>query len=410
MDIDIKSVFDRIATDVNVNQGLVDRLSRFETEFTHRNKEHIDFFSGNLLGVEKVRFLPSDYARFFDEVVRTDDTELQRALHALPSINTDWVVSSDVFNITSMWLIHVIHVIGQDKKLSKESRHRGMLAAALIFNYKVLTSKLAHDFKFPADRETAIAVYAALNKKYSLKKHGSWSALLVARAEDMIVERGLHWDTINNFRPDKKVLYMITDSQGRIRDIVKTLWDVLNTIRASDAKIVTTSSMVTIDGESEMGDLNRKLVSYKTYLHSVAGSESSFIKPELIAVIASAMRTMNPDYFLDTLRHISKGYAGVNNEKYEKLIDETMIHAFDFLSREQREKRKQIDLTNVVVKLRGQYQAARTTDPDMLNLRSLADEIVAIPLGRRSSSAQAAVRTGVLLYIVLRALTRNYYG
>lgn len=410
MDIDIKAVFDRLATDVKVNQGLVDRLSRFETEFTHRNKEHIDFFGGNLLGVEKVRFLPSDYARFFDEVVRTDDTELQRALHALPSINADWVVSSDVFNITSMWLIHVIHVIGQDTSMSKETRHKGMLAAALIFNYKVLTSKLAHDFKFPADRDTAIAVYAALNKKYSLKRYGSWGALLLARAEDMIVENGLHWRTIQEFRPDKKVLYMITDSQGRIRDIVKTLWDVLSAIRASDAKIITTSSMVTIDGESEMGDLNRKIVAYKNYIHSIAGTETSFIKPELVMVVSGFMRTMNPDYFLEALKHICKGYSGLNNAKYELLIDETMIHAFDHLAREQRERHRTINLESVVVKLRGQYQAAKTTDPDMLNLRKLADEIVAIPLGRRSASAQAAVRTGIMIYIVLRALTRNYYG
>jgi hypothetical protein len=410
MDINIKAVFDRIASDVKVDEKLVDRLSRYETEFTHRNKDHIEFFSGNLLGVEKVRFLPADYARFFDEVVQTDDTELQRALHALPSINSDWIVSSDVFNITSMWLIHVIYAIGKAKHIPEATRKRGMMSAALIFNYKVLTSKLAHDFKFPADRETAIAVYAALNKKYSLKKHGSWSALLYARAEDMLSENGIHWNTIANFDKDKGILYMITDSQGRVRDIVKTLWDVLNAIRASDAKIVSTSSFVTIDGEAELGDLNRKLVAYKAYVHSVAGNRNSFIKNELIDVVIGFMRTMNSDHFKLTLQSIADGFARTNNAQYEKLIDETMIHAFDYLSRERKKRNRGFDLGQICVKLRGQYMAARTTDPTMLDLRNLADELVAIPLRGKSAAAQAAVRTGILLYIVLRALTRNFYG
>ncbi len=37
MDINIKAVFDRVASDVKVDEKLVDRLSRYETEFTHRN-------------------------------------------------------------------------------------------------------------------------------------------------------------------------------------------------------------------------------------------------------------------------------------------------------------------------------------------------------------------------------------
>lgn len=409
MDKNIKAVFDRIVEDFVVDADLIKRLSYFETEFTHRNPDHVNFFSGNLLGVDKVRFLPSDYARFFDEVVMIDDTELQRALHALPSINTDWVVSSDVFNITSMWLIHAI---GKATHLPENLRTQGMLAAALIFNYKVLTSKLAHDFKFPADRETAIAVYAALTKKYSLKRYGSWGALLKARSEDMIRENGLHWKTIQNFNDDKNILYMITDSQGRIRDIVKTLWDVLIAIRESDAKIVSTTSLIAKDGLVEVGDLQRKLVVFKEYIHAVAGIETSFIKPEIFTLVTTAMRTnaYNPDHLLTVLKYFSAQYSDGKDPRFERLLDDTMVHAFDILNREAGERKRQFNYGKVIFKLRGVYMASKGSDPYVLALRELGDDIVSVPLKGKSIAAQIATRTSLLLYIVLRALTRDYYG
>lgn len=409
MDQNIKAVYVRLARGVVIDAALVKRLQRFVTEFTHRNPDHLDFFSGNLLGVEKVRFKPSDWENFFDVVVKVDDTELRTALMMLPVFEPYGIVGRDVMNITCMWLIHAI----ENSKLSPELKHQGMMCSALIFNYKVLTSKLANDFKFPADRETAIAVYAELNKKYSLKKHGSWSALLDARAEDIIKEGGLHWPTIQTFTPDAGtpgVLYMVTDSQGRIRDLIKTLWEVLERVRKSDAKIVTTGSHITIDGVMEVGDMTRHLLTYKHYIHSVAGTRDSFIKEDLVDVISMAMHTMNPDYFVQTLEHISDQYHGRDAERYETLFDEVMIHAFTFLSKEKQQRNRGFDLANTIVKLRGIYMAARSTDPYMLELRRLADEIVGESLRGRAASAQASVRTGVLLYIVLRALTRSYYA
>jgi hypothetical protein len=409
MDQNIKAVYARVAAGVHIDEMLIKRLQRYVTEFTHRNPDHLDFFSGNLLGVEKVRFKSSDWDNFFDEVVRVDDVELRTELMQLPVFEPYGQVGRDVMNITCMWLIHTIY----SSHLKDTLKQQGMRCAALIFNYKVLTSKLAHDFKFPADRETAIAVYAELNKKYSLKKHGSWSALLDARAEDMIREGGLHWSTIQNFTPDAGtpgVLYMVTDSQGRIRDLIKTLWEVLERVRKSDAKIITTGSHITIDGVAEVGDMTRHLLTYKHYIHSVAGTHDSFIKSDLVDVIGMAMHTMNPDYFLQTLVHISDQYHGRDSERYESLLDETMIHAFTLLAKERQQRNRGFDLANIIVKLRGVYMSARTQDPYMLELRRLADEIVGESLRGRAASAQAAVRTGVLLYIVLRALTRSYYA
>jgi hypothetical protein len=391
---------------VVIDKALLKRLVSYETEFTHRNADHIAFFSGNLLGVDKVRFKPSDWANWFDDVLKIDDTDLRQAIHSLPTVNKDFVVSSDVMNISCMWLIHAFY----NSNLSKEDKHLGMLSAALVFHYKVLSSKLAHDFPFPANREVATAVYAALSKKYALKQYGSWGALLRARCEDLIAERQLHWKTIQTFSPDAKVLYMVTDTQGRIRDVVKKLWEVLEKVRSSDAKIISTSGTVTVDGETKVGDLTRHLISYKHYIQGIISTESSFIKEELIEVTANTMHTMNPDHLTTVLHWIAKN---VTSSQYgndiEKLIDETMVHAFGVLSEDAHKYHRAFDLPFVISKLRGIYMSSRSTDEYLLALRALADKLIRIPLNGKSASAQASVRTGLLIYIVLRALTRNYY-
>lgn len=402
----LKAVFDDIAKDLKIDRALLKRLQAYETEFTHRNNDHIAFFSGNLLGVDKVRFKTTDWANWFDDIIQLDDTELRQAVHALPSVNKDFVVSSDVMNISCMWLIHAF----ENSDLSPKEKHDGMMAAALVFHYKVLSSKLAHDFPFAANKEIAITVYAQLTKKFALKQHGSWGALLRARCEDLIRKGTLHWKTIENFGPDAAVLYMVTDTQGRIRDVVKKLWEVLDKVRASDSKIVTVSSTITVDGEAKVGDLNRHLVDYKHYIHGIVGTPTTFIKEELIDVVGNAMHTMNPEFLQEALVWISTNYHdSLHEDKVHELVEETMLHAFGVLALDDHHYKRSFDLVFIIDRLRGVYMSSRSTDPYLVKLRAIGDELVRVPLRGRSTSAQISTRTGLLLYIVLRALTRNYY-
>ena len=54
--------------------------------------------------------------------------------------------------------------------------------------------------------------------------------------------------------------------------------------------------------------------------------------------------------------------------------------------------------------------SARSTNPELLQLRELAQKIVKRATGSRNESTIAAVRTGLLAYIVLRAYSMRYYS
>lgn len=401
----IKTVFEKAASNLKIDKALIERLRNYEKEFTHRNEDHIKFFGGNLLGVERVRFLPRDWENWFDNVLKIDDVELERDLHSLPTINPEHVVASDVMNLSCVWLVHAIY----KSNLSQSLKEEGMVNALLIFHYKVLTSKLARDFKFPANEDFMATVYASLSKKFHIKQHGYWGALLRAKVLDVLSKSSIHLKTIEMFDNDKNILYMVTDMQTRMRQIISNHWDVINKIKESDKLIVTTAATYETDEGLSVKDLQRSIVAYKNYIHTVAGEPSNFVKDDLVKIVVAAMHTMTESFLRDSLVYISENYQ-LDSGDIEQMIDDVIVHAFDFLHQEYKGNLTTPDLAFIISKLRGIYMSSRSTDPALLKLRVLIDKVIMRKLKGRSAAAIAAVRVGVALYIVLRALTKKHYA
>lgn len=402
---EIKAVFERYAQGLKIDRSLIERIHRYERQFVNRNEEHIEFFGSNLLGVHRVRFRTTDWEVWFDDVLGIDDVTLKQDLHSLDVINPSFRVSSDVMNISCMWVVHAI----ANSNLSNKLKHQGMIDTLLIFHYKVLSSKLAHDFRYPANREAAAAAYSVLSKKFSLKRYGSWAAMLRARCEDIISRRSIHYKTIDTFQDDEGILYMVTDTQGRIRDVVKKMYEVFQQVREGDARIVTRSSTIDIDGVQEVRDVSRLASQYRHYLKTIILDKRSLIKRELVDIIGSAMHTMSPNFLVESLVFSSEHFQQNGYEYIEEFIDELMAHLFEFLSRRRENVSRRNDLPFMLTSLRGIYMSSRSSDPSLMKLRKLGDRIVDKSVRSRSQSAKASVRTGLMLYIVLRTLTRNHY-
>jgi len=402
----IKSVFAKVAKDLKIDKDLIKRIHDFEREFVNRNDEHIGFFGGNLLGVDRPRFKPADWNNWFDDIVGLDDVELRNLLGNLPSTVATATVINDVMNISCMWLVHAIY----NSNLSSEDKHRGMIDTLLIFQYKIITSKIANDFKYAANKEMAMAAYASLSKKYSLKQHGNWGKVLLARAEEIISPNSIHLKTIQKFDNDKKVQYFISDCQGRVRDLIKNQWTAINEVKANEVRIVSQGNTIAVDGEEVLRDLKRSLITYRNYIHTVSYNTDDFIKAQVFDVVCNVMITMSPQFLDKTLRYVVEHVRKDTTGLIDRLLNETMIHAFDVLHKEKEGRVKNIDLGTLVLKLKGVYMSSRSTDPTLLELREDADKVAALALKTKNASALAAVRTGLLLYIVTRAFAMNHYS
>jgi hypothetical protein len=63
----------------------------------------------------------------------------------------------------------------------------------------------------------------------------------------------------------------------------------------------------------------------------------------------------------------------------------------------------------MLVRLRGAYTSSRSSDPYLLEMRSLTEEVIRPAVKTKTQAVVASVRTAVLLYIVLRAYTKRHY-
>jgi len=399
----IAKVFEEIQPGFVVDEALFKRLREYNTSFVNKNEDHSDFFGGCLTGVHIVRFNKSDEEKWFNEIVEIDESDLNAKLLATPVVNEDHNVASDPMNHTCIWLAHMI----SKSHLSEEKKKEGMAICFLVLQYKFLTSRLFRHFQFPANRATAEATYAALSKRFMLKKLGSWMAVLKERADDIVT--GIHSKTIRDFKPDAAILYILSDTQTRTRKMLLEIYDVFINVHRQGTRIVTTEATFVHEGEEMLRDMDKKALSYERYLTSILSDDKSFIREELVVIIEKTMPTMSPRLFRDTLLWISKNYQQKGTGLIDEVIQETIIHSLDYFNHHRDVIRKTNDLPLILTKLRGVYTSSRNEESNLLQLREKCEKLVKQATNIKSDALISSVRTGLLLYFVLRALTMNAY-
>lgn len=407
MSATIKAVFEKHCEHLKFDKALAKKIHTFQVGFVNRNEEHMSFFGGNLTGVQVVRWLSSDKDSWFTDIMEVDELALEEDLHNSPAINTEFLVSSNVFNNACMWMIHKFMT---SPYLNDKDKEQAMLDTALVLYYRFLTSLLYKYFPYPADPAVAAATYAQLSNKFEIKQHGSWSALLVSRCEKLLDQSGLHKRTLMQYDDDMAIVYLLNDSQGRIRDIMKNIVSEFIKVHKLGTKIKTTSSLAEYEGEQVLKDATKNLSNYVRYLHSVVGDKRSFVKEELITIICNVVTTCPPNLLKNSLEWMSVNHKHAGVKIVEELIDVTLVHSFANLADNRTTMKSTNDLPGMIVKLRGLYMSSRSVDPDLLQMRDKARLVVKNATNSKNESLLASVRTGVLLYITLRAFTMQYYA
>lgn len=402
----ISTVMEWELGNLKIDRKLATAVHQWLVSFINKNEDHTTFFGGNLTGVQVVRLKDSDRADWFSDILGTDQYVLEELIHSLDGINTAWHVSSDVFNISCMWLVHKFLTTPH---LKDKEREQAAIDTLMILNCKYLTGVLTY-FKYPANPDVAAATYARLSYKFALKKHGSWYLTLKKRSEDIIEHGGLHRGTLLDFTNDRDIVEMLNDTQGRIRDMMKNIYREFIAVNANKDKIKTTSSIVELDGKEILRDKTRGLVNYTRYIHSIVSDSSSFIKPEIIQVVTKIMHTMPEKVFTESLSWMSANYRTGSGLEIEELLDETLLHSFDYLSNQKTLVSANADLTVLVSKLKGVYMSSRSSDSRLLKMRKLGESVVKKAYKTKNDSMIASVRTGLLLYIVIRSYSMNHYS
>ena len=403
----IRNVFEIECPEVTFDSLLAKKLVQYQLAFVAKNDEHVKFFGGHLTGVQVVRFTESDQAVWFDEILHVDKNVLQKALFKLPTVDPDHKVASDAMNLSCIWLVHgLINAKGIQEKL----RHDALMSVILVLQYKFLTSRLYRHFTYPADKAVAEATYASLSMKFDLKQYGSWGAYLHGRAEDILDVHAPRHRQFMQMGDDREIEKIVNDIQTRLRKTLVLIAGVHYSVNASGRRITATSQTMEHDGKEILKDKIGGLTNYTRYIQSIIPDQSSFMREELLVVIEKLINTMPPNLFRGTLEYLSENFQGHRATELQDLVKEIMVHCFDYLAHNTESIQHGHDLAGLLARLRGVYQAARSTDPILGEIRQRTEQLVRDATGTRNVSLLPPIRTGVLLYITLRALSKRHYA
>ena len=404
----LKEIYDRQFEGVTFDRLMCLRIIEYTNRFLTKNSDHTEFFGGVFIGVNPIMFSEFDRESWYQDVLTVDETALKDDFKNATAVNPQFKVMSDPFNYTAFYVCHRLY---NEQSIPLKLRHTAMVMSIVLLHATFLTSLLYHRFrKYQASREVAQAAYNTLTMRFDIRRYGSWRQLLEARSEEILSLSGVYGKYVKDFKPDDRLIGVLTTNQGRIRKLINNLFSVYDRVRLQGGKVKSqAATMVTTDGETILRDRINGYATYRRYLRRIAQEDKSFIKDELISITLGAIRNAEERSLRLALTYLSKNIGKPGYEYLEELIDDTVVNVFNYLST-QRTTLRRNSLETIIATIKIQLTAPRVSDPIVIKLRTLGDTLAKASIARKTPSVVVSTRTAVLMYLVLRALTKDNFA
>lgn len=397
----IKSVFESQCNGLKIDGRFAKSVLAFANNFVNKNEDHIRFFGNGLLSTE-VKWLPSDTSRFFADILSADESEIQTALFQDGSVNPDHKVASNAFNLAMVFLVHKTLT----SSLPQKQKDDVAIKLLSLLQYKFLSSILNHFFRFGVNQQLAQRTYESMNYKYDLRVHRNWYTLCEVKAQNMIAKQSIHIQTFIKFLDDDAIAYILSDSQTRARSTIKNATELYYIVRSEGAGISVTSSLMEMEGEVGVRDLKRNESQYRRYLEGILGEPASFVRQNLVDIVAESNPSGNSGYFQDTLLYLSSIYNKPTERKTHEFVKRTLDYSFQLILDKGINPN---NLSECMLVIKGAINSSRGTSNEVMFLRTEGDKLVRRAIGKKPPFPVSGERTAVVLYLVLRAMTMNYY-
>lgn len=187
--------------------------NRRETVFGITSKSLVDKF---IDGVKRRLFNPVS-----SMTLGISNSEMKQIIKEIPTIDDNFVVASDPFNVFTIWVTYNI----LNSKLDNKLKYQAAQATLLLLHYKFFTSLVNYRFKYPANEAAMITTYESISNKFDIKVLGTWKKVMEKGADDAIDPVGIHGKTWTTFDNDLKIIYIITDIQSRLRSKINLFYE-----------------------------------------------------------------------------------------------------------------------------------------------------------------------------------------
>lgn len=406
-----------------VTNDFIDKIIRFDMAFVTKNDDHIHFFGSGLTGDRRVVFTDTDRDAWLDDILRADEYGL---MNDIPHVDYFVKLKKEVkkgklptvmtnhFNLGCIYLLH--HLAKNKGKVSNDKLEAGMMSVLNVLQYRFFTSLLNEYFQYLANPDTAKATFQALSQRFILRQEGNWANYFRARSKSFL--EGIHHKTYTTFDDDKRIGYMVTDIQTRTRNTLKEIYAKFDHIYRNNKKGITTSTILNTEEGIVLKDVTREYSALTRHIAAVIPEYNNFVKPDLVDVVVEIAAPIDRKAFLQTLGFVSNVYVDRTHTytthiaseaitlNLEEYVNEVMLFAFDLI------QRKRIATTNlplIAKSLKSMYTGSLVDAREILIGRSIGDQIVREAVSRKATVPTSPERNGLMLYIVLRALTMKHY-
>lgn len=397
----LKEAFDDIFDGIKFDEALAKSLYKFRVNYMSANKDHMEFFGGNLLGVNIVRFKDSDVNNFF-ALFDLEYKEVVDQVRRVTTIDHSFKVGSDVFNLTVIYVIHRF----LNSPVNQITRQKACYDTAMIFFCRCCAALICANFTYPADPKVAQLAYANLSQKYLIKRLGSWNKVLDYRTLALLDKKeSPHTRTLQFFDEDPKIQYVISDSQGRIREMFKGYYSEFMIVHQQGDSLTIQKSFVTgAEGEDVLREKTMGPENFIYFIREIIPDRDTFIRGDILQIVSRNNSNTSLRAVTSTLEWLVDGSM---DPKRHKQVDDFICRVLVLMAHFMQyniETNRHRDLAYVLSTLKNLFLSTRSVDPDLIKVREMGEKIVTEAQGKMSTSLMMATRTAVIIYICARAL------
>jgi len=404
----LKQLFSKFT--FKIDSKLANEIIRWRLLYETRDT-HPEALNTPLLGVNNIGFFPKDSNALFD-ITGINRDEFKKAIKQ-SSIPSNFNVASDEFNLLCTW---VSHLFFNSKEISRDLKDKVIKSVYMMLMYKFFSGVVRHLFPYKPSRAIMEATIDNLSDKFDIKhKETSTWKLNIEKRADLMTETGsanIHFRTIQNYSPDSKVTYILTDLQTRIRTKIRLIAEIFYAaVENGNAVIETTLVGEDKEGEKTIKELQN---SYDTMIESICNrvlNAQSFIKADYIKIICTLFANVRPEM----VRNVLMQFSAMATLQYQKGKSDTMdksgklyegyhILISNLIQRTYRAcivDKVKLVRANILKKAMNMYRSSRINDPTVLTIKDSVSKFIDNTKVSSRDATNASLKIGFIIYIIL---------
>lgn len=378
-------------------------------------KTHPLTLDGPYLGVDPIAFTTSDYNALFD-VFGLHVKDVEKVIRNTPSINRSFVVTSDPFNLLSLWIVHLAPIYIKDQRICRDFQ----MNVLRYLHWKFFSSIVNNTFRYGTNRGVCEAVIASLSRKSDIIRLESWRRLIESHVEKIVDPKDRFYQTIVDGSPDDMFLRVISESQTSIRAKIITFANAYyETHAAGDSMGFVSSIAQNEEGEKIIAQTASVIDSSSSAMLSEILNPNMFVHDISIEDVSKLFTTISPRMLKTALLKInetailqasSRTFDKVKNDKDGTLYIGVRVLIIEIIKSMIRLCRfKKVNMGNkakVFETMKNIYASSRNLDSDILNIKRSISHLVDPFNITVNDASKSALRLAVIYYVVYRTIQK----